>query len=69
MTHDADRIARLFEIAAFERPLTEAERIEVGLDAKLDEDRVVHLWERACFERPLSESELREVELDLRRAA
>ena len=69
MTLDTDRIARLFEIAAFERPLTETERIEVGLPAKLDDDHVVHLWERAAFERALSEGELREIELDLRHAA
>jgi hypothetical protein len=69
MSSDPDRIARLYEIAAFERPLTETERIEVGLPAQLDEDHVVHLWERAAFERPLLEGELREIELYLSHAA
>ena len=65
MTISVSHINRLFEIAAFERPLTPAERIEAGLGARLDHDHVVHLWELGAFERPLGESELREVELDL----
>jgi hypothetical protein len=69
MTHDPDRLARLYEIAAFERPLTDVERIEAGLAARLDHDHVVHLWERAAFERPLSDRELLEVTVDLATAA
>ena len=69
MTHDADRLIRLYEIAAFERPLTDVERIEAGLEARLDHDHVVHLWERAAFERPLSDRELLEVAVDLASAA
>lgn len=69
MTHDPDRIARLYEIAAFERPLTDVERLEVGLDAKLDDRHVVLLWERAALERPLGEAELHEIEIDLGNAA
>jgi hypothetical protein len=69
MTHDADRLARLYEIAAFERPLTDVERLEAGLAAHLDHDHVIHLWERAAFERPLGEHELHEVAIDLGTAA
>lgn len=64
-----EEITRLYEIAAFERPLTDVERLDVGLGAGLDADHVVHLWERGAFERPLGERELREVEYDLRGAA
>ena len=69
MTHDSDHVARLYEIAAFERPLTDVERFEAGLPARLDRDHVVHLWERAAFERPLGERELNEVSIDLDTAA
>ncbi|MEA2391444.1 MAG: hypothetical protein QOK31_1553 [Solirubrobacteraceae bacterium] len=68
MAPDPRHIARLFEIAAFERPLTEAERLAVGLGARLDHDHVVALWERAAFEQPLGERELYELEQDLRAA-
>jgi hypothetical protein len=68
MAPDPHRITRLFEIAAFERPLTAVERLEVGLGARLDHDHVVHLWERAAFEQPLGELELHELEQDLRAA-
>jgi hypothetical protein len=69
MTRDADRLIRLYEIAAFERPLTDVERLEAGLAARLDDDHVIHLWERAAFERPLGENELFEVGFDLGSAA
>lgn len=68
MGHDARHIARLYEIAAFERPLTDVERLEVGLPAQLDRDHVAHLWERAALEAPLGERDLHELELDLRAA-
>jgi hypothetical protein len=68
MSDDRRHLSRLFEIAAFERPLTEVERFEVGLPAHLDRDHVAHLWERAAFEAPLGERELYELELDLRAA-
>jgi hypothetical protein len=68
MAPDPRHIARLYEIAAFERPLTDVERLEVGLSAELDSNRLRHLWERAAFEAPLGERELHELELDLRAA-
>jgi len=68
MSDDPREIARLYEIAAFERPLTDVERLVVGLTARLDRDHVAHLWERAAFEGPLGERELHELELDLRAA-
>jgi hypothetical protein len=64
MTRDPDHVARLYEIAAFERPLTATERIEAGLAARLDTAHVVSLYERAAFEGPLGESELVELDLD-----
>lgn len=69
MQIDTRHIARLYEIGAFERPLTDVERIEAGLEAHLDHDHVVHLWERGALERPLGEHELIEIELDLHEAA
>jgi hypothetical protein len=69
VTPDAARLSRLYEIAAFERPLTDVERLEAGLAAHLDHDHVIHLWERAAFERPLGEHELHEVAIDLASAA
>ena len=65
MTSDPAHIARLYDIAAFERPLTACERIEIGLDAELDAGHVAALWERAALERPLDERELVEVTFDL----
>ncbi len=69
MTPDPTHVARLYDIAAFERPLNEVERIEAGLPARLDRGHVVHLWETAALERPLGEQELLEIELDLHPAA
>ena len=68
-TDPKDPISRLYEIAAFERPLTDVERLEVGLDAHLDRDHVAELWEIGALERPLDQAELAEIELDLRDAA
>jgi hypothetical protein len=65
MTSDPEHIARLYEIAAFERPLTPAERVEIGFDTRLDDAHVVELWEIAAFERPLDERELVELLTDL----
>ena len=65
MTQDPEHIARLYEIAAFERPLTEVERLQVGFSAQIDDGHVAELYEVAAFERPLDERELIEVELDL----
>jgi hypothetical protein len=65
MTSDPAHIARLYDIAAFERPLTVCERIEIGLDAQLDAHHVASLWDVAAFERPLAERELVELTFDL----
>ena len=65
MTSHLDHVARLYEIAAFERPLTPAERVEAGFDTVLDDAHVVELWEIAAFERPLEERELVELLSDL----
>lgn len=71
VTPGPDPVSRLYEIAAFERPLTPAERLAAGLESRLDPAHVASLWEQAAFERPLGEGERLEVELDLarRRAA
>jgi len=71
VTPGPDPVSRLYEIAAFERPLTPAERLAAGLESRLDPAHVASLWEQAAFERPLDEGERLEVELDLarRRAA
>ncbi len=65
---DGQHVARLYEIAAFERPLTDVERLDAGLAAQLDAARVACLWERAALEGPLGERALHELELDLRAA-
>jgi hypothetical protein len=65
MPSDLEHIARLYEIAAFERPLSPAERVEVGFDTVLDDARVVELGEIAAFERPLDERDLVELLSDL----
>jgi hypothetical protein len=65
MTSDPVHVARLYDIAAFERPLTPCERMEIGLDAAFDSGHVAALWERAALERPLAERELVEVTFDL----
>lgn len=59
--------ARLYEIAALERPLTDVERLQIGLDARIDPRHVAYVLELAAFERPLGESEL--IELDFAFAA
>ncbi len=64
VTPGPDPVSRLYEIAAFERPLTHAERLAAGLEARLDPVHVASLWEQAAFERPLSERERLELELD-----
>jgi hypothetical protein len=60
-----DRLTRLYDIAAFERPLTDVERVEAGFDARLSPSHIGELYEIAALERPLGESELREIEIDL----
>jgi hypothetical protein len=65
MTSDPAHVARLYDIAAFERPLTACERIEIGLDAQLDAHHVASLWDVAAFERPLAARELVELTFDL----
>lgn len=64
VTPGPDPVSRLYEIAALERPLTGAERLAAGLDARLDPVHVASLWEQAAFERPLGERERLELELD-----
>lgn len=68
MTVDSDHLARLYDIAAFERPLTDVERLDAGLAARLDDAHVARLWERAALEEPLGERALHELELDLQAA-
>lgn len=68
VTLDRRHLSRLFEIAAFERPLTDVERLHAGLAARLDSAHVARLWECAALEEPLGERALHEVELDLRAA-
>jgi hypothetical protein len=68
VTDDRQHLSRLYEIAAFERPLTDVERLDAGLGAQLDAAHVACLWERAALEGPLGERALHELELDLRAA-
>lgn len=68
MTVEDQHVARLYDIAAFERPLTDVERLDAGLPAQLDAAHVACLWERAALEEPLGERALHELELDLRAA-
>lgn len=65
MSADPVLLARLYDIAAFERPLTLPERLGAGFETVIDRGHVATLWERAALERPLGERELAEVRADL----